>query len=116
MGLLAQGRASGRSIDQLADDLEFSAAIIRKLDRRLIRYATIPLQLIEGLARILQCNVITIARYLSSPATLIPGASYKAERMPGLAAQQDYFDAVRNDPELNEDRRQRWLSLEQPAG
>jgi hypothetical protein len=116
VGLLAEGRSFGLTIDQLADRVELSAALVRKLDRRLIRYATIPLQLIEGLARVLQCNVITIARYLSGPSTLVLRASYKAEHMPGLAAPQGYFEAVRNDPELNEDRRRHWLSLEQLEG
>jgi hypothetical protein len=112
-GLLAQGRSSGLSLDQLAECVKLSAALVRKLDRRLIRYATIPLQLIEDFAGVLHCNVIAIARYLSGPSTLVQGAHYKAEHMPGLTAQQDYFEAVRTDPELAEDCRQHWLSLEQ---
>jgi hypothetical protein len=115
-GLLAQGRSSGlSSLAQLADCVELSAALVRKLDRRLIRYTSIPLQLIETFARILRRDVVTIARYLNGTPTLITGASYKAEQAPGLTGQQDFFEAVRHDPELSEERRQQWLSLAQPG-
>jgi hypothetical protein len=115
-GLLAQGRSCGlSSLDQLADRVELSAALVRKLDRRLIRYTSIPLQLIETFAHILRRDVVTIARYLNGSPTLITGASYKAKQAPGLTGQQDFVEAVRHDPELSEDRRRQWLSLAQLA-
>ncbi len=115
-GLLAQGRSCGlSSLYQLADCVELSAALVRKLDRRLIRYTSIPLQLIENFARILRQDVATIARYLNGTPTLITGASYRAEQAPGLTGQQDFFEAVCHDLELSEDRRLQWLSLAQPG-
>jgi hypothetical protein len=105
--------AGGYSLAQMAERLNLSDALVRKLDLRLIRYATMPLQLIEDIANVAQHEFVDIARYLSGAPTLVQGASYKSKHTPSLSLQEDFFDAVRNDPQLDEERRKRWLSLEQ---
>lgn len=112
--LVAEGRTVGLSIDQFANLMELSAAILRKLDRRLIRYQRIPLQIIEGLAHIIRREVIAIARYLNQPPLQAPGA-HKSNQKPYIAAQEDFFDVVRNDPDLSDEKRDRWLALEPPS-
>lgn len=109
--LLAEARSHGLSMDQLADRIELSAALVRKLDRRLIRYVSMPLAVIENLAGVVERQVLAVARYLDGAPVAAQGARYRAERAPALADQEDFFDAVQNDPELSEERRGRWLAL-----
>ena len=41
-----------------------SLSLVRKLDRRLIRYSTIPFQAIEALAEVIHCGSAVVANYL----------------------------------------------------
>lgn len=110
-GIIEESRTVGLNIELLADLTDLSAALVRKLDRRLVRYATIPLQVIENLAHAIQREVLEVVRYLQGPPMLVRGARYRARRPPTLADQEDFFDAVQKDPELTGERRRRWLAL-----
>lgn len=109
--LLTEGKARGLSIQALADLWELSAAIVRKLDRRLIYYTSIPRELVENIARTIQREMSVVVRYLQGRPRFAQGASYRAEKAPALTEQEDFFDAVRNDVEMSEDRRRRWLEM-----
>jgi hypothetical protein len=110
--ILLEARQLRWPLDAFIARLELSRALLAKLDRRLIEYVTIPMQLIENLARALKRDVLSVSRYLMQPSTLAPDASYRAEQAPAVPAKEDFFDAVRNDSELDEGVRRRWLALE----
>lgn len=111
-GLAAAGQAQGLSIGQIAERSGLSLVLLRMLDRRLIRFASIPRQAIEALAEMIGREAGAVATYLQGAPTLASGASYYSEQKPELAAQEDFFDAVRDDPDLDDEARERWLALE----
>lgn len=113
-GILKEGTAHGLSIQQIAERSQLSTALVRKLDRRLIRSTSIPHQAIEYLARAIQCECSVVVHYLQGNPTLLQGASYRAEQAPSVERQEDFFDAVRKDLALSEERRNHWLAHASP--
>lgn len=115
-GLQTEGSTLGLSLSQLADRAKLSIPIVRKLDRRLIRYTSVPLEVIENLANAIQCSVFLVARYLQHKPTFAPGARYRSEQIPVLSEPESFFDAVRNDRTMKDEWRTYWLSLVQQEG
>ncbi len=111
VSLLEEGRARDLTPRQLAQAAEFGDSSLRKLDRRLIRFDSIPSQAIEALAAAIQRGIDSVVQYLQQEPTFAAGMQYRAEQAPQLAAQEDFFDAVRNDPTMSEEQRARWLAL-----
>lgn len=109
------GTARGLTVDQVAQRAGLSLVLLRMLDRRLIRFSSIPRQAIEAVASAIGRDAAAVASYLQGAPTLAPGASYYAEQKPELAEQDDFFDAVRDDPDLDEATRTRWLDLAPPG-
>lgn len=114
--LLQEGRARGLAVDGLAARAGLSVPLVLKLDRRLIRFATLPRTVIESVASALERDVSAVAAYLSGGPRLAPSASYHARQAPALAGQEDFADAVRADLTLPDDRRAQLLALEPMAG
>lgn len=115
-GLLAEAKAQGLTIQQLAERAGLGVILVRKLDRRLIRFATIPREAVEALAAVLGREVSAVVAYLQGGATFAAASSYLAEQAPALAEPEDFFAAVRADTTMPEERRQSWLRLAPPAG
>jgi len=113
-GLITEAQHLGWPVDRLVEQLELTVALLRKLDRRLIRYVTIPLQLIEGIATILNREAIIVARYLYQPPVLSANTRHRSETRPTVMEPENFFDAVRQDRELDASLRERWLALEHP--
>ncbi|MCZ7573945.1 MAG: hypothetical protein M5U01_35790 [Ardenticatenaceae bacterium] len=111
-GLVAEAQARGASIEDLAERAEMSVPLVGKLDRRLIRYPSIPLAAIKALAQALDRTITAVARYLQGRPRFALQARYWANQVPTLSTQEDFFDAVRNDTALSEERRQHWLALQ----
>lgn len=110
-GLADEARALNLTVQQLARRTGLSLALLRKLDRRLIRYASIPRQAIEVLAQAIGQEMSAVAEYLSQAPQLAASASHRAEQAPALAEQEDFFEAVQNDMQLSPEQQQRWMAL-----
>lgn len=113
-GILGEGKACGMSIQKLADATELSVVLVRKLDRRLIRFASIPAEAINNLAWAVARSFDEVADYLRGQPTLSASTQYKADKTPELSEPEDFFEAVRNDETLPEEWRERWLALAPP--
>ncbi len=113
-GIVQEAKSLGLSANQLAERTQMSVSLVRKLDRRLIRYSTIPLQAIETFAHVIQHGSSIVADYLQGTPILPQGASYHAEQAPTLAEPEDFFEAVRRDMTMSQELRERWLSLASP--
>lgn len=109
--LLAEGQARGLGPAQLGDAAGLGLSTLRKLDRRLIRFASIPRQAIEALAASLQRTTDALATYLQQGPTFAAAVAHRAEQAPQLAKQEDFFEAVRTDPTMTAEQRTRWLVL-----
>ena len=114
--LVEEGRARGFKPRQLAQEVELGDSVLRKLDRRLIRYASIPKKLIESLAKVIQSETTRVAAYLQQSPTLVTTMEHRSEQAPVLTDQEDFFDAVRADPTIKREHAARWLELERPKG
>ncbi|MPZ13595.1 MAG: hypothetical protein GEU73_04095 [Chloroflexi bacterium] len=114
--ILEAGRSRGLAPRQLARTVGLGDTLLRKLDRRLVRYTSIPRQAIEALAAALQCETERIARYLQQGPAFATAAQYRAEQAPELAEPEDFFAAVRTDPTMTDEQRARWLGLAPPGG
>lgn len=110
--LVAEGEAQGFSQDQFAAQLKLSVGLLWKLDRRLIQYSSIPVELIENIADTLRQGLQIVAEYFQMPPTLATNARYKAKQQPQVSEPTNFFDEVRSDSELSNENRAYWLELE----
>jgi hypothetical protein len=114
-GLMARAREMGLNIREVADRTQLSVSLVGVLDRRLVRFASIPREVLDRLAAALQTQVAAVSDYLQQGPAFAPSASFRAEEAPTLPQTQDFADAVRQDPMLDADRRAALLRLSPPA-
>jgi hypothetical protein len=112
VSLLEAGKERGLATGALAARAGLSVPLVLKLDRRLIRVATVPARVIEGLAAAIGRDAASVAAYLQGAPRLAAGASYHAGATPTLAGQEDFADAVRGDLTLSDEQRARLLAAE----
>lgn len=107
--LLGAAKAAGMSLNAVACAVHLGAAVVRKLDRRLIRFASIPKDAIVSIAEAVRHPVEAVSEYLQRPPTFAAGAQYRASRMPQLSEPEDFIVAVQRDPTMSPADRGRWL-------
>ena len=90
--------------------------MLGKLNRRLIRYASIPQVLIKSLAEAIQSTPAGVAAYLQQSPTFAVALEHRSEQAPVLIEQEDFFDAVRADPTISREHAEHWLKFEQSMG
>lgn len=116
--LIEEARVRGMAPRQLARAVGIGEVLLRKLDRRLIAVGRMPHGAVQALAsalgRALNRDIESIVSYLQQ-GPVFASAAYHAEQAPRLAEQEDFFDAVRKDPTMNDEQRARWLALEPPS-
>jgi len=113
--LATEARARGLSLRAVARESGLSVVLLSMLDRRLIQAASIPREAVEAVAGAIGREAAAVAQYLQGAPTLAHGANYYSQAPPALAEQEDFFKAVREAPDVDEDTRARWLALEQPG-
>jgi hypothetical protein len=109
--LVAEARERGLSRKEFAAALDLSIALVDKLDRRLVRYRTIPAAIVASLSRVLATGTERVALYLEGPPLLPQGASYRAEQAPAVPEAQDFAEAVSSDRTLTPERKEELLAL-----
>ncbi len=113
ISLLEESRARGLSAQDLAQLGGLSLPLALKLERRLLRPASIPRVVLERVAAAVGRDVAVLISYLAQPPQLAPGASYHAQQAPQLAGQEEFAAAVRADRTLSPDDQRRLLALTQ---
>ena len=114
--LLSEGRVQGLEPRQFAQVARLGVSLLRKLDRRLIRYASIPRDAIRGLAEVIRNNEASVSAYLQQSPALAAATEHRSDQTPVLVEQEDFFDAVRADPTISPEDATRWLELKRPMG
>jgi hypothetical protein len=107
--LLGAAKEAGLSLREFGRATHLGDALIRKLDRRLIRFSSIPKQAIDALAEAARVPAQAVATYLQLPATFAAAPQYRADRAPQLAEQEEFRAAVQKDPTMTPEDRSRWL-------
>jgi hypothetical protein len=110
-GLLERANNLGLDPTTLADRTELSVSLVTKLDRRLIALAHIPIEVLETLASALQSTTDVLRTYLQQTPAFAKGARYRSNEKPAVPEQQDFFEAVKHDRSISEERRQQLLQL-----
>ncbi len=113
--LLSAAKGRGLQPRQLAAEVGLSDPLLRKLDLRRIRFASIPQALIERLATVLQQETAAIVAYLQGSQRLAAGASYRSEQTPTMGQDEEFVAAVQNDRSLTPAQRDALLALNQDA-
>ena len=110
--LLTEGRIRSLEPRQLAHATGLGVILLRKLDRRLIRYATIPREAIRRLAEAIRIDEASVSVYLQRSPALAAGTEHRSEQAPVLGDPENFFDAVRADTTISSEDADRWLELE----
>src|SRR5579885_1889403 len=110
-GLRKEADARGLTIQALASATRLTVPLLVKLDRRLIRFASIPRQAIERIAAALGRSSDMIATYLQGGAQFASQASFRADAAPQMPDQQDFFDAVETDLTMSEAQKDEWRKI-----
>lgn len=95
----------------LANATELSVPLIMKLDRRLIRFSSIPEVVLRKIGEVLQTPIELVSVYLQQKPIFAAGASFRADQAPTLPEPQDFFDAVSEDLTISDARKQVLLKL-----
>jgi hypothetical protein len=111
VGLKKEAEARGLTIQGLAAATRMTASLLVKLDRHLIRFASIPGQAIERIAAELGRSVETVATYLQGDPQFASQASFRADTAPQLTKQQDFFEAIETDLQMSEDQKDEWRKI-----
>lgn len=111
VGLKKEAEARGLTIQSLAAATRMTVSLLVKLDRRLIRFASIPRQAIERIATELGHSVETVAAYLQGDPQFASQASFRADAAPRMPDQQDFFDAVETDLTMSETQKDEWRKI-----
>ena len=110
-GLRKEAEARGLTIQSLASATRVSVPLLVKLDRRLIRFASIPRQTIERIGAELGRSFEAVAAYLQGDPQFASQASFRADVAPRMPDQQDFFEAVETDLMMDEAQKAEWRSF-----
>lgn len=114
-GLIRDAQHGGLAPDAFAERAGLSHVLLRKLDRRLIAPASIPVRVLADLADALGRSVSAVQAYMHRPPTFAAGVQHRANQAPALpTTRDDFFAAVRQDLSLDATRRDALLALPRP--
>lgn len=110
--LRTEAERCGMHIDQFSEATELSPAIIEKLDLRSLDFTSIPQQVIENVARAIGISFGFLTLYLQGGT----GLSATARQTTGQTRRretdkEDFFEAIRTDQTMRDERRRKWLAL-----
>lgn len=108
-GILDEIDRQHATIELVVEKTGLSEGIIWTLDRRQIRYETIPLKVIERIAFALGKLVSTIKRFLQGALRIAP-SHYKSDQVPEAVRLYDFGEIVQMDPDLTDEQKEYWLS------
>ena len=107
--LTASAEAKGWRKPDFAKRLGLSMSLLMYLEKRRVRFATVPRGIIAKFAELLETSEQAIAAYLSQP-PLAGEASFKTKTRPEEEQQKDFAEAVREDQSLSTSEKRDLLS------
>jgi hypothetical protein len=113
--LLDQAKLQGLDVEQLATTVKMSVAMIMSLHRRVVVASTVPRDALSALGNALMLSFDTLYTYLDGSPKLVGGQQFKSRQAPRIMEKVDFAELVKNDPELSDSDRARWLSIQSPG-
>ena len=108
--ITAAAESKGWKKPEFAKKLGLSMSLLMYLEKRRVRFATIPRGIIAKTAELLETSDQAVATYLSQPPSLASEASFKTQTRPEEERQKDFADAVREDQTLSASEKRDLLS------
>jgi len=112
LGFVSEARALHLTLDEVAEQIGLTPALLVKIDQRMIRYTSLPIELLQNLVDKIDGDLFSSARYLQLQPAIPRNQRFKSAQQPQVSEQTDFFDEVRADPDLSDEQRQRWLVFE----
>ena len=113
---MAEAQRVGQTPAEIAARAKISVTIFAKLERRLIRAASVPEKLIDDLAAAIGRSTDALSAYLGGGATLPSGAMYRSTAAPSVSGDEDFFAAIAADRTIRPEDRAAWLALAPQPG
>jgi hypothetical protein len=110
-GLITEARKHGLTPAEFADATQLSTPLLMKLDLRLIRFASVPRQVIEDIASSIKSSAERVALYLQGAPIRTAVVYSTADTPEEKQEQQDFLEATRMDDSLSEERRARLIGM-----
>ncbi|MDQ5827086.1 MAG: hypothetical protein M3441_23215 [Chloroflexota bacterium] len=110
-GLISEARKRGMTPADFADAAQLSTPLVMKLDLRLIRFASVPRQVIEDIASVIESSVEQVILYLQGAPIRTAVVYSEADTHEEKQEQQDFVEATRADDSLPAERRARLLGM-----
>ncbi len=101
----------GLTMQTLAAQTNLSVPLLMKLDRRLIRFASIPRVVVERIGAAINETSEAVTAYLQGERKFAIGAAFLAEEAPQMPDQQDFFEAIEKDLTMNATQKQEWRKI-----
>jgi transcriptional regulator with XRE-family HTH domain len=101
----------GLSKSNLASAIGGSLSLVMYLEKKRLRFASIPKEIIARLAKALETSESAVSNYLNQSADLATNASFKSQTRPEEVEQKDFSEAVRQDQSLSQEQKSELLKL-----
>ncbi len=107
----------GMNKKNLADSLGLSISLVMYLEKRRLRFATIPNQMIERIAGVLKTSERAVAEYLQQGPAPADGLNFKSDTRPKVDLSEgeeskDFAEAVREDQTLPPKAKENLLQMQ----
>lgn len=109
--LTALAKKKGLKKQEFAKRLGLTVSLVQYLEKRRLKFVSIPEKIIEKTAEILQLAEEKIAEYLKQPPVSATDANFKNQTRPSEIEQKSFAEAVREDQSLSAEEKQKLLSL-----
>jgi predicted transcriptional regulator len=104
-------REKGLNKSKFASALGLSLSLVMYLEKKRLRFASIPKQLIARIAEVLEISEAGVSNYLNQSADLATNASFKSQTRPEEVEQKDFAEAIRQDQTLSQQQKNDLLKL-----
>lgn len=103
-----------KNVSQFAEAVGLGSLTATKAENKLLDAASVPLEIVSEIARVLKTSFENVAEYLNGEQRMAADSRLGSKEAPKMPPKQDFFEAVRNDKSLSEDRRQKLLAMKRP--
>lgn len=94
---------------EIRDELGLDQALFAKFQNRLIEAATVPRQLVERFARLLDTTPDIFLGHLAGPPVMHAAAEFKSQEKPSAATRKESFEEAVRKSSLDEEKKQALL-------
>ena len=92
------------SYSGIREALGIPGVVVNSFRDRFVAVASVPIDFLEDMARVLDTGIVDLVRYLEGPPRLAAATSHKSDRAPQAPTDKMSFDQVLQDAGVSEER------------